>query len=50
MYRVTLKVNDRALLWNSLSKSSATPIKKSRAGIDVIESKDAESLFKELGI
>ena len=23
MYRVTLEVNDRALLWNSLSKSDA---------------------------
>jgi hypothetical protein len=28
MYRVTLEVNDRALLWNSLSKSNATPTKK----------------------
>lgn len=32
------------------NKELQDSIKKSRAGIDVIESKDAESLFKELGI
>ena len=43
-YRVTLKVNDRALLWNSLSKSSATSIKKSRAVDARLES------FKQGGV
>ena len=44
MYRVTLEVNDRALLWNSLSKSSATPTKKSRAVDARLES------FKQGGV
>jgi hypothetical protein len=44
MYRVTLEVNDRALLWNSLSKSSATSIKKSRAVDARLES------FKQGGV